>query len=449
MTRKTLKKLLRENQVELWTPYTRHEIETADGGFQVSLLGILAQRETRKMAERITRGMHKRAEQGEWMGGVPPYGYMTRRTFIDSLLKQGLSETEAFALASSKTPKDKALYINEPEAEMVRTIFNLYINEDFSLAQVQSHLNTRYRARNGGLFRRAQICSILNHPVYAGFIRWNKRSNSKDKLNNREDWLITKGVHEPILSEALWDQAQVKRGNNKRGKRRPNSPFFLTGVLFCGQCNSRMNGVSNSNPWQGYKCLGNNMFGKEYCSFGSISKRKLEAAVLADVEEILLDPKIIQETLVELEDRLSHSSDEFSQEIKKRENGLNSLSQKLNRWYEAFEDGSIDPKQFAERVSTLEAQKEVLEAERQDLQQKIQAEKPKVDLESVKAFLSEMNKEMDHSDKKDLLRALGAKVTVLNKKQAKIEYDLCGVFGGDGEKVAGCSSRWTGTNTTT
>ena len=364
-----LKEMFRSHDVELWGPSGRFDIETADGDFQVSLLGILAQRETKKTSERITTGMHRRAEEGKFMGGPSPYGYTTRSHYMRMLFGEGLENSEVYALAAENTPEDKTLYVYEKEAELVRLIYRFYVEDNYSLSQVHEYVNARYRSRSGGLFHLSVVSRILSHPVYAGKIRWNRYTGRKDKRKVEDEWVMSKGVHEPIISPDMWQKAQQKRERSRRFRRRRNSSFVLTGCLFCGTCGSRMIGYTNVKGWKGYKCLGQVTFGKNYCKARMINARKLEPEVFVNVQDVVANPELMTNTFNEVQHRLEDESGAIVQQAQMKRDSIASLDKKIARWYDAFEQGSLQPKQFSRRVAELEAQKEILDGEFQTLNQ--------------------------------------------------------------------------------
>ena len=60
----------------------------------------------------------------------------------------------------------------------------------------------------------------------------------------------------------------------------------------------------------------------------------------------------------------------------------------------------------------------------------------------MRTWLEETKEKMGSADKRDLLQALGIRVTVLNKKHAKIEYDIGSI--GSGASIAYCQARISG-----
>ena len=130
--------------------------------------------------------------------------------------------------------KDRALIVNEAEAETVRTIFRLSL-ETGSVRALASEANkrelrTKVRIRaqgqrkGGGRFSRGHLYAILRNPPYVG------RVSQKGKSYP--------GVHEAIVDVETWEAAQQKLAANHNGQHqrcKSNNPSLLTGLLFDAQ----------------------------------------------------------------------------------------------------------------------------------------------------------------------------------------------------------------------
>lgn len=115
------------------------------------------------------------------------------------------------------------LYINEEEAEAIRIIFDQYVHTDIGangLAKyLANHGINKIQRQNGKnpLFDAALIRRILKNPVYCGKIAYGRRRTEKVhgtrndyRLVEQENYLLVDGLHEAIVSEGLWHEAQVK-----------------------------------------------------------------------------------------------------------------------------------------------------------------------------------------------------------------------------------------------
>jgi site-specific DNA recombinase len=192
---------------------------TSMGRLTLNVLLSFAQFEREVAGERIRDKIALSKRRGMWMGGLPPLGY------------DGI---------------DRALVINEPEAETVRLIFRRYL-EVGSVAELKRSLDkdgiVSKRRRfgdgtslGGVSFSRGALYQILRNRLYRG------------EIAHRGE--IHKGNHAAIIDEHLWervqsrltDQSQRKRseritgitpsGAGSRPPRRSPPPSPLVGLLF-------------------------------------------------------------------------------------------------------------------------------------------------------------------------------------------------------------------------
>jgi site-specific DNA recombinase len=177
---------------------------TSMGRLTLNVLLSFAQFEREVTAERIRDKIAASKKKGMWMGGAVPLGY-------DS--------------------KDRALVVNDTEAETIRTLFRLYA-EKTSVRSVQeaAHrigLRTKLRKdlegkmRGGVPFSRGHIYRILSNPIYIGRIAHKKETYP--------------GLHAPIIDLDLWRQVQATLEENRVTRRNglnASDPSPLAGKMF-------------------------------------------------------------------------------------------------------------------------------------------------------------------------------------------------------------------------
>ncbi len=133
------------------------------GRLTLNVLLSFAQFEREVTAERIRDEIAASKRKGLWMGGLAPLGYDPH---------------------PDKTKR--SLVINEAEAQTVRALFQLYLEQGglnaTKLAADTRGLRSKVRRRRDGttsggtLFSRGQIHHILSNPIYRGMIQ------HKDKI---------------------------------------------------------------------------------------------------------------------------------------------------------------------------------------------------------------------------------------------------------------------------
>jgi site-specific DNA recombinase len=179
-----------------------------------------------------------------------------RNTIIDNV-KLGLQE---YARKGGKTgtvlgydSRNKQLFINNNEAEIVKMIYHLYTTEQLSMSKIAEHMNALgCRTKRGHLFSKDSIAVILSNPVYIGI--------NRHKIGLEEAY-STKGLHPPIIKAATWNTAQALRESNKY-KREPKNKqhiFLLSGKIQCPKCHSLMYSFTSnaaSKTYRYYRCKG-------------------------------------------------------------------------------------------------------------------------------------------------------------------------------------------------
>src|SRR5262249_46834257 len=118
-------------------------------------------------------------------------------------------------------------------------------------------------APRGGLWHQSVVRSILKCPHYVGDLVWNrlhqgkyfgveagaiaqKRRRVMFENNPKEHWITVTDTHEALVTRAMWEAAQRKLLENRQPAtpHRGGGDFALSGLVFCGHCNSRMVGFT-------------------------------------------------------------------------------------------------------------------------------------------------------------------------------------------------------------
>ena len=151
------------------------------GKLTLNMLLSFAQFEREVSAERVRDKIAASKAKGLWMGGTPPIGY---------------------------DAKERQLIVNEGEAQLVRLIFQKYIETENMFA-VADYLNSQgictkkwvarrsKREHGGGQFHKSNVQRILTNPLYIG------------KIAHYAQNKVYEGKHPGIVPPDLWDQVQT------------------------------------------------------------------------------------------------------------------------------------------------------------------------------------------------------------------------------------------------
>ena len=252
------------------------------GKLMISVLSAVAEIERENIRVQTMEGRIQKAREGRWNGGFAPYGYR----LVDGVLQ-----------------------INEDEAPAIRTIFEQYVNTDTGTNGLSKYLEThgfQKLARQNGtspLFSATLIRAILKNPVYCGKIAFGRRKlekihGTRNEYHQvpQENYLLVDGLHEGIVSEELWNAAQVKLlAQSKRyepvNRSKTEQAHLLSALVKCPICGAGM--YSN-------KCTKRKKDGTPYKSFSyySCKHRKMQRGQKCDfnkqIQEEVLDNAVVE-----------------------------------------------------------------------------------------------------------------------------------------------------------
>ena len=200
------------------------DTSTPMGSVMVKLMGIFAQMERDGIIEQTRTGAEKRAKEGKIYGSGLIFGY-------DRVPDES---------AKNKTTR---LEINEKEAEVVKIIFSMYLG-GYGYKAITNSLNKNgYRTKRKNLFAINTVKTILDNPLYAGYIRYGKYKDwsMKRRKGLASEHILVEGNHNAIVTKSDWDLVQERMKQNQR-KKSPTGKYLLAGVLTCPQCGSKMVG---------------------------------------------------------------------------------------------------------------------------------------------------------------------------------------------------------------
>jgi DNA invertase Pin-like site-specific DNA recombinase len=194
--------------------------------------------------ERVREAMRRRALRGEALGR-PPYGYRV----VDHRLEP------------------------EPaEAEVVREIFRLALEDNLGVRRIARALNERgRRTRRSQPWSMVSVRSILRNAVYTGKYR-------------RLDVVVPR-AHEALVSRAHFDAVQARLDERRTsGGEQHRHAYLLSGLARCGACGNRMIGVTRGDEDRervAYQCESRQ--NQSRCDYHTRRAEEIEAAVRAEL----------------------------------------------------------------------------------------------------------------------------------------------------------------------
>lgn len=186
---------------------------------------FMARKELKLITRRLQRGRVKSVEEGRYIAQSPPYGY--KFTFDEN--------------------GKKLMVIDDEKAEVVKIIYDMYINGKKGADSIVNYLNSLgYKTSTGLDWYTKAVRDILKNKTYCGYVIWFKEERRKSKryLSQKQDQIESKGLHDAIISEDMWNKAQKIRSSRKVSPTKSNQELTnpLAGLVICRECGYTMVG---------------------------------------------------------------------------------------------------------------------------------------------------------------------------------------------------------------
>ena len=176
--------------------------------------------ESEKTAIRVRTKHEQMVMDGQWRGGLVAYGY----------------RLEFLGRTNKKNQPVRDLVIDEDEAKVVREIFRLLSEEGYGTNRVANYLNEKgiKTKRGTTLWRGTSIRSLIANPIYKGILHFGEELS--EPMENLR-----------IIDDATFDRClELVKGRACKPEEQPTVPVrtdsrsLLTGLLFGGECGSRL-----------------------------------------------------------------------------------------------------------------------------------------------------------------------------------------------------------------
>jgi len=279
------------------------DASTSAGRLMLNMLASFAGFERDNIVERSIEGTNRRARDGQWLGGITPYGYEV----------VGKKKDARLVVSERMLPNHSM-----NEADVVRLIYRKLVDGNESCVRIADELNAlvippaytkdnrqlqrtldggKRKVNTAGIWRPSRIRNLVVNPTYKGTHIYGKRSQKQREL-------ITRAVP-AIVSEQDWEKAQqVLSANRLLSNRNSIEKYLLRGLVKCGICGLTYTGCTYHDYSGGrkryYRCNGKTAYrgpcqGK--CQSKAVKADVLEDAVWKEIEKALLDRNATLEKL--------------------------------------------------------------------------------------------------------------------------------------------------------
>ena len=351
---------------------------------------FMSRREYKTIRRRLEAGKLQSIMEGNYIASTPPYGFDIEK----------------------RSKKDIVLIEKPAESEIVKMIFDLWVNERMSVGRIAAKLTKMQIKTPGGKkdWNRSAISDILQNPHYIGKIRWKHRETKKEYIDgqlkktnrrtNHETTQLFEGKHDGFISKELFDKAQSLFNQSTPVQICQTITNPLAGILHCADCGKaiRLNSFASRTSESRYIHLST-----VDCKKKSLPSEQVIAAVIDTLKLSIQDFEFKMDSQDEQREKVNHAAI-----IERMEAELRKLEKKRSKLFDDYEDETYTRDEFIERKQKYNNEIETLKKQIQET--KNAAPEPvnyEVQIANFHAAIDCLNDELlDAKAKNDFLKTI-------------------------------------------
>lgn len=325
---------------------------------------------------------------GEPMG-QPPYGYI-------------------------KNPDNPKRWIVDDEAaQVVRRIYSMTL-EGYGTEQIATQLERdeiltpraywlkkgikrpgKGKQKPATKWNSSTVTKILSLQEYCGdilnFKTYSKSYKNKKRLeNDRENWVIFKDVHEPIIERSVFEQVQQKRGKIRKRRTNEGEHNMFSGLLVCADCGCNLHFHFNQgNPEIKYFNCSNYKGNRGSCtSTHYVRVDFLEQVVLGEIRRLTKFAILYEDEFLKAVIGHSQQAAETDRKLKEKElKALIARDEELDGLFERIYEDNVSGKLSDDRFAKMSRR---YEDEQKELAGKIKKLRSEIEKQSSQAMTTDM-----------------------------------------------------------
>ncbi len=371
---------LQQNNIQFISVKEQIDTSTPLGRAMMYICSVFAQMERETIAERIKDNMIQLAKSGKWAGGKSPFGYSRVKKEING-------------------KKHTILAINEDQLPFLNMIFDTFL-DGYSLGGLETYFRKKgIKSINNKYLCASQLYQILKNPHYVaashkiydyfsglgcimatnresfdgthGLVVYGRTIGGKKKVhkqNTPDKWIISVGLHSPIMSDDKWLSVQYRFGKNVIDKARKHEIGILKGIVKC-KCGYTMRvqhkvDKTYNKTYDNYFCAKRDRRGVESCNLKMISVQLLDNKVIDLFKQLSLNKNLVEEYLSSSShNKITREIDTVKKELAKTTKRIENLTNTLLD----IEDSSA-AKYIVSEIENLDKQKNLLTFELREIE---------------------------------------------------------------------------------
>lgn len=350
----------------------------SDSEFRLVVMAGVAQDEIRKLSERIKFGFRQSIKNGRVLGNDKLYGY---------------------------DKKNCVMTINEEEAELVRTVFDLYANHGLGIRKIAGQLfEMGYKSREGNEFNQLTIRHMLENPKYKGWYCGNKTQSldyrtKKKAFLDESEWVTYPDPTIPaIVSEELWDRANaIYKERSRQMKDHAvgavyHNRYPYSGKIYCEEHDTTYhrqvyrNKAGKREVWQ---CKVYRAKGKARCVSPQVESAQMDQVMAQIFQQMMVDKEKIIDAVIAVLQSVPQEVD-YSKATARLEEEIATLHAKKDRLLELSMADALSTAEFKKRNEEFNQQLQALEIQLATIRAEEQRQKDTaLDTQKIRAALEQ------------------------------------------------------------
>ncbi len=400
----------------------------------VQLQNMANEMYAKDISRKICSTMRSIQQQGKFSGSRAPYGYL-----LDPLDKHHL-------------------IVDEETAPIVKEMFEM-LADGCTLHSIATTLNARGVPSPGRIlydrgvattdhFKNSKwymqtVRRILDNQIYLGWMVSGKFRSDYFATGKKgcsplpkEEWTVTKGTHEPIVTEDLFEKAQAYFEQTKQEHGMVSKPnckskkaSIFKGHLRCGECGQAMflrhkNGHHGEKNWWYYCALHEN-YNSSYCSKKAVKQADVESVALRLIKTQMKLFADSQAVITELNKRESSKTKYriLCDQIRSVKRDIAYCVERKSNLYEDMTNGVISRTDYFEMSQVQASKADELKIFLKELEDKAEQYSPEYAKKSHWASLIERYKDAEMLDE-EMVAAFIDKLTLYNDGHVEVDFNF-------------------------
>ena len=239
------------------------------------------------------------------------------------------------------------------------------------------------------------ITKILSLQEYCGdilnFKTYSKSYKNKKRIeNDRENWVVFKDIHEPIIDRAVWEQVQQKRGKVRKRRTNEGEKNMFSGLLVCADCGNNLHFHFNQgNPEIRYFNCSNYKGNCGTCtSTHYVRVDFLEQVVLGEIKRLTKFASRYEDDFVKAVMGSTQQNVALDRRLKEKElAALQARDEELDGLFERIYEDNVSGKLSDDRFAKMSRR---YEDEQKEISEKIKTLRAEMDKLSSKSVTADM-----------------------------------------------------------